>query len=116
MHKFEYINCTATQIIKNHLSYKLGKAMIANSKSLLGYIKMPFKLNHIKKEHNNEQEAYEKIIKKHPNLKLPPLETYPDYNEAIKIKNHLSYKLGEALIKANNKGFITGGGGYLAAI
>ena len=111
MHKFEYINCTATQIIKNHLSYKLGKAMIANSKSLLGYIKMPFKLNHIKKEHNNEQEAYEKIIKKHPNLKLPPLETYPDYNEAIKIKNHLSYKLGEALIKANNKGFITGGGG-----
>ena len=111
MHKFEYINCTATQIIKNHLSYKLGKAMIANSKSLLGYIKMPFKLNHIKKEHNNEQKAYEKIIKKHPNLKLPPLETYPDYNEAIKIKNHLSYKLGEALIKANNKGFITGGGG-----
>ena len=112
MHKFEYINCTATQIIKNHLSYKLGKAMIANSKSLLGYIKMPFKLNHIKKEHNNEQKSYEKIIKKHPNLKLPPLETYPDYNEAIKIKNHLSYKLGEALIKANNKGFITGGGGY----
>ena len=90
--------------------------MIANSKSLLDYIKMPFKLNHIKKEHNNEQKAYEKIIKKHPNLKLPPLETYPDYNEAIKIKNHLSYKLGEALIKANNKGFITGGGGYLAAI
>ena len=116
MHKFEYINCTATQIIKNHLSYKLGKAMIANSKSLLGYIKMPFKLNHIKKEHNNEQKSYEKIIKKHPNLKLPPLETYPDYNEAIKIKNHLSYKLGEALIKSNNKGFITGGGGYLAAI
>ena len=111
MHKFEYINCTATQIIKNHLSYKLGEAMIANSKSLLGYIKMPFKLNHIKKEHNNEQKAYEKIIKKHPNLKLPPLETYPDYNEAIKIKEHLSYKLGEALIKANNKGFITGGGG-----
>lgn len=111
MHKFEYINCTATQIIKNHLSYKLGEAMIANSKSLLGYIKMPFKLNHIKKEHNNEQKSYEKIIKKHPNLKLPPLETYPDYNEAIKIKEHLSYKLGEALIKANNKGFITGGGG-----
>ncbi|WP_293651986.1 hypothetical protein [uncultured Campylobacter sp.] len=111
MHKFEYINCTATQIIKNHLSCKLGEAMIANSKSLLGYIKMPFKLNHIKKEHNNEQKAYEKIIKKHPNLKLPPLETYPDYNEAIKIKEHLSYKLGEALIKANNKGFITGGGG-----
>ena len=115
---FDILNCPkllstrlAKQIIKNYLSYKLGEAMIANSKSLLGYIKMPFKLNHIKKEHNNEQKAYEKIIKKHPNLKLPPLETYPDYNEAIKIKEHLSYKLGEALIKANNKGFITGGGG-----
>ncbi|ECO3851267.1 alpha-2,3-sialyltransferase, partial [Campylobacter jejuni] len=33
---------TAKQRIQNQLSYKLGQAMIVNSKSLLGYIRMPF--------------------------------------------------------------------------
>ncbi|MCR8696650.1 MULTISPECIES: hypothetical protein [Campylobacter] len=114
MHNFGYIQSNiATQIIKYQLSYKLGQAMIENSKSIFGYVKMPFKLYSIKKEHINEQKSYEKIIKQHPNLKLAPLESYPDYNEAIKIKNDLSYKLGEALIKANNIGFISGGGIWL---
>ena len=102
---------SAQERIKSHLFYKLGQAMIVNSKSILGYLKMPYTLYSIKKQHNIEQIAYDKIIKDNPNLKLPPLESYPDYQEALKCKNHLSYKLGEALIKANNKGFITGGGG-----
>lgn len=29
-----------------------------------------------------------------------------------RVRNHLSYKLGQAIIKANNKGFIVGGGGF----
>ena len=29
------------------------------------------------------------------------LESYPDYNEGIKIKEHLSYKFGEAMIEAD---------------
>lgn len=116
---FDILNCNkilksqnAIRRIQNQLSYKLGQAMILNSKSILGYLKMPYTLYSIKKQHNIEQIAYNKIIKDNPNLKLPPLESYPDYQEALKCKNHLSYKLGEALIKANNKGFITGGGGY----
>jgi hypothetical protein len=90
--------------------------MISNSKSILGCLKMPYILYSIKKQYDKEKIAYNKIIKDNPNLKLPPLESYPDYQEALKYKNHLSYKLGEALIKANNKGFITGRGGVLAAI
>ncbi|HED1014904.1 TPA: alpha-2,3-sialyltransferase, partial [Campylobacter jejuni] len=39
-----------------------------------------------------------------------PLESYPDYQEALKLKNHLSYKLGQALIKANKTWY---GGGYV---
>ena len=73
---------------------------------------MPYVLSYIKDMHKKEQIAYNEKIKANPSLKLPPIESYPDYNEAIKLKNHLSYKFGEALIKANNKGFITGGGGY----
>ncbi|MFB1645273.1 sugar transferase, partial [Campylobacter sp. MRC_CM2] len=34
--------------IQNQLSYKLGQAMIENSKSILGYIRMPYVLSYIK--------------------------------------------------------------------
>ncbi|HEB7556514.1 TPA: hypothetical protein RZH79_001732, partial [Campylobacter coli] len=48
-----------------------------------------------------------------PSLKLPPLESYPDYKEALKFKNHLSCKLGQALIKANKTWYK---GGYIKLI
>ncbi|EAL3606222.1 alpha-2,3-sialyltransferase [Campylobacter coli] len=99
---------TAKTRIQNQLSYKLGQAMIVNSKSFLGYIRMPFALSYIKDKHKQEQKNYQEKIKKDPSLKLPPLENYPDYKEALKLKNHLSYKLGQALIKAN-KAWYKGG-------
>ncbi|EKD8617687.1 hypothetical protein OS164_001036, partial [Campylobacter coli] len=91
-------------------SYKLGQAMIVNSKSLLGYIRMPFVLSYIKDKHKQEQKIYQEKIKKDPSLKLPPLESYPDYKEALKEKECLTYKLGEALIKANKTWYK---GGYV---
>ncbi|HEF3465626.1 TPA: alpha-2,3-sialyltransferase, partial [Campylobacter coli] len=39
-----------------------------------------------------------------------PLESYPDYKEALKEKECLTYKLGEALIKANKTWYK---GGYV---
>ena len=100
---------TAKSRIKNQLTYKLGEAMIANSKSIWGYIRMPYILSYIKETHQNNQKLYQEKIKANPSLKLPPLESYPDYNEAIKIKEHLSYKLGEALINADKSklGYLT---------
>ncbi|EOZ7892729.1 alpha-2,3-sialyltransferase, partial [Campylobacter coli] len=99
---------TAKTRIQNQLSYKLGQAMILNSKSILGYLIMPMALLSIIISHKQEQKIYQEKIKKDPSLKLPPLESYPDYKEALKLKNHLSYKLGEALIKASNNWY--GGG------
>ncbi|MFG5098553.1 hypothetical protein O8I71_07655 [Campylobacter lari] len=101
---------TAKTRIQNQLSYKLGQAMIVNSKSMLGYIRMPFVLSYIKDKHKQEQKIYKEKIKKDPSLKLPPLEDYPDYKEALKLKNHLSYKLGQALIQANKTWYK---GGYV---
>ncbi|WP_096016768.1 hypothetical protein [Campylobacter lanienae] len=100
---------TAKSRIKNQLTYKLGEAMIENSKSLWGYIKMPYILSYIKETHQKNQKLYQEKIKANPSFKLPPLESYPDYNEAIKLKNHLSYKLGEALINADKSklGYLT---------
>ncbi|RTJ82235.1 alpha-2,3-sialyltransferase, partial [Campylobacter jejuni] len=87
--------------IQNQLSYKLGQAMIENSKSILGYIRMPYVLSYIKDKHRFEQKAYQEKIKQNPSLKLPPLESYTDYKEALKEKECFTYKLGEALIQAN---------------
>ncbi|EAI7590139.1 coiled-coil domain-containing protein [Campylobacter coli] len=92
---------TAKTRIQNQLSYKLGQAMIINSKSFLGCLLMPVILLGIVISHKQEQKIYKQKIEKDPSLKLPSLEQYPDYREAIKLKNHLSYKLGKELVKAN---------------
>ncbi|HEB7556205.1 TPA: hypothetical protein RZH79_001393, partial [Campylobacter coli] len=57
-----------------------------------------------------EQKIYQEKIKKDPSLKLPPLESYPDYKKALKEKECFTYKLGEALIRANNNWY---GRGYI---
>ncbi len=100
---FEIRYASAKIRVQNHLSYKLGQAMIVNSKSLLGYIRMPFVLSYIKDKHKQEQKVYQEKIKKDPSLKLPPLESYLDYKEALREKECLTYKLGEALIKVNGE-------------
>ncbi|HID0127129.1 TPA: hypothetical protein ACXASU_001694 [Campylobacter jejuni] len=94
--------------IQNQLSYKLGQALIINSKSVLGYLSLPFIILSIVISHKQEQKAYKFKIKKNPNLALPSLETYPDYNEALKEKECFTYKLGEAFIKASKNWY--GGG------
>ncbi|EOI6158934.1 hypothetical protein ACMU5J_000109 [Campylobacter jejuni] len=97
--------------IQNQLSYKLGRALILNSKSVLGFIFLPFIILSIVISHKQEQKAYKLKIKKNPKLVLPPLETYPDYNEALKEKECFTYKLGEEFIKASKNWY--GGGGYI---
>lgn len=99
----------ATLRVQSHLAYKLGNAMILNSQSLWGMIRLPYVLSYIKESHKREQKQYQEKITKNPKLKLPPLESYMDYEEALKIKNYTSYKLGEGLIAANRAG---GGGQY----
>ena len=99
--------------IHNQLSYKLGQAMIENSKSIWGYIRMPYVLSYIKDMHKKEQIAYNEKIKANPSLKFPPLESYPDYKEALKEKECLTYKLGEAMIEASKNWYK---GGYVKFI
>lgn len=81
----------AIKLVKSHLAYKLGACMIRNSKSLLGCIKMPYLLVAIKWAHAEERKNF---------INITPLQDYIDYEEALKVKEFLSYKLGEALIKA----------------
>ncbi|ECK7891619.1 hypothetical protein FRS25_08350, partial [Campylobacter coli] len=85
---------TAKQRIQNQLSYRLGQTII-NSKNIFKILFMPiFLLSNII-SFKQERQVYNKKIKKDPSLILPPLEKYPDYQEAIKFKNYLSYRLGQ---------------------
>ncbi|EAH4821535.1 alpha-2,3-sialyltransferase, partial [Campylobacter coli] len=110
---FQSQHGTAKQRIQNQLSYKLGQTMIINSKNIFGILFMPVYIISTLLSHKQEQKIYQEKIKKDPSLKLPPLENYPDYKEALKFKNHLSYKLGQALIKANKTWYK---GGYVKVI
>ncbi|EAH4828409.1 hypothetical protein IO757_001473 [Campylobacter coli] len=101
---------TAKSRIQNQLSYKLGQTMIVNSKNIFGILFMPVYIISTLLSHKQEQKIYQEKIKKDPSLKLPPLESYPDYKEALKEKECLTYKLGESLIKANKTWYK---GGYV---
>ena len=95
---------TAKERVHTHLAYKLGLALIENSKSIKGYIRMPYVLSYIKDKHKAEQKAYNEKILKNPSLKLPSLDSYPDYEAALKEKECITYKLGEALIENMKRG------------
>ncbi|HEC1896289.1 TPA: hypothetical protein R1802_000825 [Campylobacter jejuni] len=91
----------AKKRIQNHLAYKLGSAMIKYSKKInLWFIMFPV-LYKIRYEHYKNLNLYQEFVKFNPDLILPQLKLYADYKDGLKLKNHLSYKLGEALIRAH---------------
>ncbi|EAK0451494.1 coiled-coil domain-containing protein [Campylobacter lari] len=96
--------------VRNHLSYKLGQALIVNSKSILGYIRMPFVLSFIRDQHKTEQCRIKKALKENPKLSIPTLESCLDYKEALRETQCFTYKLGEIFIKASKNWYK---GGYL---
>ena len=98
----------AKERVHHHLAYKLGMALIVCSKSLWGYITMPYVLSYIKAQHQFEQEKYQKAVARNPALKLPKLESYADYEDALKEQQCYTYKLGAALMEAD-KTWLKGG-------
>ncbi|EIA9980927.1 DUF2972 domain-containing protein, partial [Campylobacter jejuni] len=92
---------SAIERIKNHLAYKLGQSAIEHRHNGGGYLTLFKKLYKIKKQHKKEQKIYQETIKVFPQLKYPNLETCSDYSESLRYKFHLSYMLGEVLIKAD---------------
>ncbi len=93
---------SATERIKNSLSYKLGSEILEHKKQYKrGFLILIYKLYKIKKQHFRDQKLYKQATKIFPQLVYPKLETCSDYNESIRYKYHLSYMLGEVLIHAH---------------
>jgi hypothetical protein len=82
----------AAQRIQEQLSYRLGAAMIANSRSLGGWLRMPFTLA-------GQVRAYRADQRAKAGQKLPPIHSYADAHEADRYRQHLSYQLGQTLLK-----------------
>ncbi|TDJ81182.1 DUF2972 domain-containing protein [Campylobacter volucris] len=101
---------SAVSRIKNQLAYKLGSCIIEHKANGGGYLSLIYKLYKIKKEYFKEKKLYKQTIKLFPNLIYPDIKTLNDYNDSIRVKFHLSYMLGETLIKADKNKFK---GGYL---
>lgn len=83
----------AAERIKQELGYRLGAIMIKNSNSLTGWLGMPKALA-------AERRAWHQYNSSQPQKNLPPVTVYRDAHEAERVKRHLSYQLGEVLIRS----------------
>jgi len=82
----------AAQRIKDQLGYRVGETLIKKGKSVTGVVFMPFYLM-------GTYSSYRKMLKKRKKeKKLPPIESYQDFNDTKKIKSHLSYTLGNYFV------------------
>ena len=89
----------AVERVKAHLSYKLGKEILSVKENKLKVLILLFTLISIYIKHKISNLIFKLILISNPNLKSLPLNHYSDYQEALKIQNYLSYKLGNLLIK-----------------
>ncbi|EOV1254330.1 glycosyltransferase family 2 protein, partial [Campylobacter jejuni] len=88
----------AVDRIKNQLSYKIGKAII-KAKNPIKALFLPLTIIYLYILHKIQMMMYNVLIRINPNIKLIPLEQYADYNEMLKCKKYLFYRLGNAFIK-----------------
>ncbi|WP_390621652.1 ATP-grasp fold amidoligase family protein [Campylobacter volucris] len=91
---------SAKQRIRSQLSYRLGQIMLCSSKNFLDILCMPIYLMAETISYCQEKKIYRLKTKKDSSLVLPYIESYPDYQEAMQLKEHLSYRLGNVLIKS----------------
>lgn len=79
--------------IKQQLGYRLGAALVFNCKSLIGILMMPLLLWRVRRDYLKS-----KLDKK--GQKLPPISKYADLANAERVKKHLSYRLGQVLVRS----------------
>lgn len=81
----------AAERVKQQLSYRLGATLIARSRSLGGWISMPWALV-------RQVSEYKAQCRSRSGKSLPAISAYRDAREAEKVKLHLSYRLGYAML------------------
>lgn len=80
-------NIGAYMLVHSSLEYQLGSAIIAGFKSIGNFLKMPYVLFKIFKKY-----------KKNVGIGESDLSLYWDYREALRLKKHLSYRIGRKVV------------------
>jgi hypothetical protein len=81
----------AAERVKHQLPYRLGAIMIAQSRSFAGCLTMPSALLKQVREFKNEQKMQD-------DAQLPLIVHYADAYDADRVKQHLSYRLGDVMV------------------
>ncbi|OOX93755.1 hypothetical protein BOO83_08450 [Campylobacter coli] len=87
--------------IQKQLTYRLGKLILNKSQNFFDLMCLPYYIFKLFLKFKNEKKEYRGLIKKNPKLILPNLESYPDFDDIWKVKEHLSFKIGDLILKAN---------------
>ncbi|MFM2119069.1 MAG: hypothetical protein RL722_537 [Pseudomonadota bacterium] len=81
----------AADRVRQQLSYRLGARVIHQSRSLGGWLGMPAAILREVRQYRLDAQAK-------PAGKLPPIQNYADAYEAERLKKHLSYRVGQAMV------------------
>lgn len=88
----------AADIVRSHLSYKLGRLILLNIKNPLKWIKLIAMIPVVIFSHNEQR----KINSTEEKITMD-LSFYKDYNEAVMIRNYFSYQLGKLVLTTAKK-------------
>ncbi|EJP8928455.1 hypothetical protein Q8V47_001507, partial [Campylobacter jejuni] len=83
--------------VENQLSYKIGKILI-NTKDIKSILKAPIEIIMSVLEHKRKSKIYQTLVNIDKKYAMPPLESYSDFHEALRLKEHLTYKLGKSFL------------------
>ncbi|MCI2236263.1 glycosyl transferase [Helicobacter sp. CaF467b] len=87
--------------VRFSLAYKVGYAIVEcyYQTSKIKYLKLPLKIAQVILKHKRKLREYRRICKISPHLRLPMFCQYEDYQNALKEKQSIPYKLGEAVLE-----------------
>jgi len=89
----------AADRVRGELPYRLGARMLAQPRTLWGWLKMPFAIR-AEVKHFYQSGAADEFDS------LPPIYQYADAHEAEEVKNDLSYRLGSVLLTCSRSLFL----------
>ncbi|EDP3961028.1 TPA: hypothetical protein ACH6H0_001596 [Campylobacter jejuni] len=92
---------TMDKRVKNSLLYNLGFIFVKNYSSFKSRLKIPYLLYKCIQVHRDKRQNYKKIISKAPMLKLSQMKQN-NIREVCSAHRHLSYKIGNVLMKTYN--------------
>ena len=102
----------AVYVVKNSLEYRLGNMVINRwqQKEIFMFMRIFLGIFREFKQYHYERYYFDRQLAFNPNYRYLEIDKYLDYQEALKCKNHLSYKMGKVVVFAHKYRWV---GGYL---